>query len=400
MRWNTGSFASDYVRALMVVGVLAGCSGGGQDDTPLDTAGSLESAITGGNLVSTPSAPYGSTVSIGGCTALKIAANWYLTAWHCGFTAGANVAVSNAQDPSTNQFNTVISEVVKHPTTLVLANNHGFDLAMLRLQDTNPIVTWTPRYAVQADPSSGRGIGYGCDLIGPNWGKKTWADFNTIAYPDAVSNVNAFSSVGDPSLCQGDSGGPFFNIINTKYYLTGNASLQSQNSNPRGSAWTRVSPARDWVEAVRASLPGKNDFSEGNQGTFLNMGSNWCSEGAFAANNLMMQRACYMADDLNQRFDVHALGNSVYEFRHSSSPGNCLAIKAASTSNGAAVTTLPCDGSPNTQWGVSTIASNDTRLIVNMNSGRCMRAGSPNKDTHITQATCALSPDFSWVFTD
>jgi hypothetical protein len=333
------------------------------------------------------------------CSALKLNAFWYLTAQHCGFALGA-ATVTNALVPSNGpSYNTTIAQFADHPTTFFSPPGLRYDLTMVRLADTNPIPSWTPRYTLQVDNAGGRGVGYGCDnaLGSTNGGKKQWADFSTAAHPDHGSNMYWFASYGDPSLCPGDSGGPFFRIINTKYYLTGNASGQNQLSNPHFSTWGRVSPAQQWITAVAAGLGGYNDFGEGKEGTFLNKAGNSCATAN--GDSSMGQDFCRMADEPEQRFAVHIVGQ-FYEFRWVPLPSYCLAIQGASTADGAAVVVLPCDGSSNTRWLIDLFAS-DTHFAVveNINSGKCMVPSGTGFTGPITQRTCPTAdPLFAWLF--
>jgi len=403
MNQRIGSKIWILVGGFTALGVL-GCGAASEGDRSTDEdskLGEQGAAITGGGLVSSGLRPYTSTVNLG-CTALKVAANWYLTASHCAFSVNENIPGFG-----------VIDQSVVHPTAVINANHKGFDLRMLKLHDTNLTPAWTPSYAAQADPGTGRAVGFGCDTApgSTNGGQKQYADFITAANTDGVTNTYAFMSTGDPALCPGDSGGPFFNIVNKVPYLTGVASTQNQfdgpnNTHPTGilphvSGWARTNPAREWIEAVRADRPGVADFSEGNVGTFLSSSSNWCLYSRSAANGTTSQQPCFMADDSQERFTVHAVGSGFYEF-HSVSTGNCLAIKGASTADGAAVKTQACDGSDNTKWSMEGLAIDTFDFMVqNKRSGKCMRPNSNALQDPIIQSSCDFNNSlFRWAFTN
>jgi hypothetical protein len=396
---------------LASLALVAGC-GGGQDDRPLtdeaDAVAEQDAAITGGNLFEGNTFPYNTVVTLNGCSALKVGPKEYLSAWHCGFAVGT-ATVSNALSPSGGDWiSTEIVGVKNHPTLLSLsANQHGFDLAVVTLRDENSIPIFPLRFWSQPDSTIGTAVGYGCDNAAGsiNGGQKQWAHITSAPYPDPISNVNAFSSSGDPSLCPGDSGGPFFRVGLSggvrRFYLSGNASLQDQVSNPHFSAWTRVSPARDWILAVAGNSPGHNDFSEGNRGTFIHVASNWCVKSALLSGGAPVLAACGMADDDRERFDVHALGNDVYEFRTAANSSNCLATKTASGVDGEILTHRVCTGSDTERWRLETVNSHpDWRRFANVQTGKCMRAFPSDLGSKLIQWTCAFDKEFFWVFTD
>lgn len=411
---NTRSPVSIRLGAIVATGFLAACGGQSQDDTQIDDPGSIReihSSITGGSLVSplNTSWPYTATVQIsasGGssCSGLKLNAMWYLTASHCDFKTGQAVTVTNALVPSNGpSYNTTIAQAAHHPTTFSHPQLR-YDLALVRLGDSNAIPTWTPgRFRAQVDNAGGRGVGYGCDLApgSTNGGKKQWADFTTDADTDSHANVYWFKSYAIPSICAGDSGGPLYNIVNGSYYLTGITQAWNGPGNPNPvSVWARVNPAREWISAVISDLPGHNNFVHDSKGTFLSMNGSWCAEFyEFGTPGNMIQFPCKLADSLKQRFRIFSTTGG-YEFRWLENSSKCLAIKGASTTVGAAVTVLPCDGSNNTRWVLAPNPIQPTYpFIQNMNSGYCMAAVSTDLFSNVTQEICVSDPALAWTFT-
>lgn len=396
---NSLTFKTTLAAAFTLAGALA-CAGedpNSTEQTDEERVGEVNEAISGGSVVSSNVAPFTSIVKLGGCSATKVSSRWYLTAWHCGFQAGAAVTVSNS-NAGTGGTSHNITQVVNHPTTLGLTNGLGFDLAMVQLDTTNAIPSWTPTYTVQ-DPSSGRSVGFGCDSINAaNGGKKQFADYTTIHHPGAGANPYAFWSNGtNPQICPGDSGGPFFRIVNGTYRLSGVNSYYGSvpGSAGAGSGFARTYPAFRWIEAVRLNQAGKNDFSTGVTGSFINLWSNYCLRANGSIGTDAKQDACYMASDTSQRFQVTAVGGGFYEFRNSFT-GGCMAIKDASVANAALVTTRTCDGSDTTRWSVN--GNSDFNQIINKKSGKCLHTQATALGAAIDQNVCLNLTDYLWNF--
>lgn len=387
-------------------------------------AGEVQAAISGGSLVTSKYAPFSSIVKMGyknsafaageffsGCSAFKLASRWYLTAHHCGFQSnvGSTVTVTNNRDGSGGSTHT-ISNVVVHPSTLALAANPlGFDLVMVQLDSDNGIPAIDPIYADQFPSESGTMVGYGCDdytgthsvradgtyfdYAGGNNYKKQYATVTTVPYTTPpAGNPYAFSSNGlSPALCPGDSGAPFFKIVNGQYQMTGVNSAGGGGS----SSFARTYGANAWIDAVRANLPGKNEFSDYVRGTFINLWSNYCLEANVSNGQSSILDGCYMAASNLQRYQAMDKGGGYYEFQNLYT-GGCLAIANASIADAAPVTTVTCDGSDTTRWSIS--GTDDFRQVVNKKSGKCMHAQGTGVNAAIDQNVCQYTTDYFWVF--
>jgi hypothetical protein len=361
-----------------------------------EDVGSQSAPITGGRLLDTHVAPWGSAVKIGGCSGLKVSARWYLSAWHCRFDliVGQPVTVTSGFSGQGGTTHT-ISEGVIHPTTIQLSGNgYGYDLVMVKLDGDNAIPSWAPLYVHQSD-GPGTFVGYGCDEVGTNDGKKQFAGVNTVAYWNSNATAYAFTSNSlNPRICPGDSGGPFFRIFDNQYRLSGVNSTYGAGQG--GSDFARVYPASDWIEAVRSGLSGKNDFSNANEGTFLSSSSNYCfgSAGLGIPSNLQQ---CEMKASSANRFSVQVSGADL-KFVNSFARG-CLAILGASTADGARVTTRACDNHDTTRWQVVQGFGN-YRQIRNKHSGKCIRVEGNGPGSRVSQSTCQSTSDFFWLFSD
>jgi hypothetical protein len=400
MKFNdkiNGSFKTTSAAVFALASTLACGAEDPAGQVDAETVGHSAEPITGGDLVTSATAPWSSIVKMGGCSGLKVGSNWYLTAWHCGFQPNTSVTVTNSLSGSGGTTHT-IAQVVNHPTTLVLAgNNLGYDLAMIELSGTNSIPFLTPAYTAQP-PSPGIALGYGCDSIDPTHaGKKQFGNMTTVNHPWPGANTYAFwSNSIDPRLCPGDSGGPFVRLVDSTWMLSGVNSFQTGDVSPTGSGFARTYPAREWIEAVRAGLPGKNDFSNSNTGTFLNWWSNYCFFTNHNGNPAELME-CRMAADSSYRFRAEPGGGAFFQFRNSFSNG-CLAIVGGSTAEGAVVTSRPCDNSDTTKWAIQ--GTGDFRQIRNKKSGKCIQVDSPGVGSVVSQRTCQNTTDFFWLFSD
>lgn len=398
---NPSSISQVFPQAALVA-VLACTASIGCGDAMASGEGSSEDvgshgqAITGGTLVTGNAAPWSSVVNLGGCSALKVSARWYLSAWHCGYQSqvGQSITVTNSNDGTGGTAHT-ISQAVIHPTTLQLGGNGiGYDLVMVQLSSDNTIPSHSPSPVTQTANTQGTFAGYGCDNIGSNDFKKQIGTVTTVPYWNFAANAYAFTSNSlNPMICPGDSGGPFFTDVAGVLRLSGVNSTYGAGQG--GSDWARVSGAKEWIAALRAGAPGKNDFANQNIGTFLSQSSNFCLNNGVGNRTSIEQ--CSMADSFAQRFRAET--NGAYRQFRRSSGGGCLSIVGASTADGAQVSTQTCDNSNTTMWEVLQ-TTGDYRQYRNRHSGKCMRVANNAVTTFVTQATCQNTSDFYWLFSD
>jgi hypothetical protein len=382
------SFSKPSLAAMFAINTLA-C--GAQDQgfsqqTDAEPQAQNTAAITGGSLVTSTGAPWRSVVKLGGCSGTKLASRWYLTAWHCGFSAGQSITVTNSLDGLGGTTHT-ISQAVVHPTSLKWSTGEvGYDLALIQLDSTNSI----PAIGVGTTPqpaSQGTAVGYGCDLTDSSHnGKKQFGLMTTTSHPNATVDTYAFASFDtSPTLCSGDSGGPFLRLVGGSQLISG---VNSGQGSPAVIARTR--PATDWIQAVIADLPGHNNF-DGSSGVFVNWFSNWCLKDE-GVNQSAAQTECTM--NSVQRLKALDAGDGYYHFKNAA--GQCLGIRNASTSEGAGVAIRTCDGSDTDKWEIR--GSGDFRRFQNKKSGKCMQTDSTSIGDRITQRTCGSTTDHYWIF--
>jgi hypothetical protein len=354
--------------------------------------GQIEQEITGGSLVGNSLPPWGSAVRIGGCTGLKVGARWYLTATHCGFANGQSQTITSSLDGSGGTVHTLI-EVANHPSSFQLAvNSQWWDLTLVRVDSDNAIPIHTPTYSPQNVGDTGYFFGYGCDNTGGNGGKKQFGiSLPTGVPPDAPwpdLDPSCFYANGAPTVCPGDSGGPFFKVVNGQYQLAG----MNRAVSGAGSYWNRIYGGADWINAVKAGLPGHNNLTNGNSGTFINMSSNDCLGSDFK------QDACRFREDSTQRYFV-VVSEGKTRFKICGfEKCFCLGPVGGGTAAGVEIRNVTC-GTTESNW-TSQNAIGQFRQYKNEKSGKCMRSTSTASGTSIVQGTCANTQDYYWVFSD
>jgi hypothetical protein len=78
------------------------------------------------------------------------------------------------------------------------------------------------------------------------------------------------------------------------------------------------------------------------------------------------------------------------------SSGKCLDVERGSKDDGAAVIQYDCHAGPNQRWKITEKAANSYR-IVNVNSGKCLRARGGAAGIPVEQWTCSDEDDQSWA---
>jgi hypothetical protein len=360
--------------------------------------GTTAQDITGGNLFASNIAPWSSVVSFnsGQCTGLKVGSLYYLTANHCGFVNGQFVTISNALDGVSQMHDHSIVQVFDHPTTFLgrvppKDLTGQWDLALVKVEYDDGIPVHTPSYAVEVVGDTGYFFGYGCDKVNAGHaGQKQWGlsspTVNSLSYIDVLFRAN-----NQPQLCPGDSGGPFFKVVNGVYRLEGmNRWAYDPPSN--ASVWNRIYGAGHWLDAVKAGLPGHNDFSNGNQGTFLSKSSNSCLGLSWT------QQVCSFLESPDQRFTVMASAGQLQFVGQGNNAGQCLGVN--NTLLGTPITHVTC-GSSGSYWTTQNPdASGRYRQYKNVWSQRCMHNLSLGSGTGYDLQACANSTDQYWTFSD
>jgi hypothetical protein len=385
--------------ALLLAGLAAtsAIACGAEDPSAIDgdesEVGQIEEGITGGSLVTNNNAPWGSAVKIGGCSGLKVGARWYLTATHCGFATGQTQTITNSLNGLGGTSHT-LSEVANHPSTFQLAvNNQWWDLTLIRVNSDNAIPIHTPTFSAQSVGDQGYFLGYGCDNANPGNANKKQFGFSTPTQVPPASpwpglDPNTFYAASSPTVCPGDSGGPFFKVVGTQYHLAG----MNRAVSGSGSYWNRIYGAADWINAVKGGLPGHNNFTGGNGGTFINMWSNICLD--TQSGSQYKQQACRFLERPVQRAWVGIDGTKT----RFGTNGVCLGPVNGSTASGAAIGNVTC-GTTESNW-TSQNPSGQFRQWKNEKSGLCMQSTSTAIGANIVQGTCTNTQDDYWVFSD
>lgn len=399
-----GQLRQRYALLLASFVAISAIACGAEDPSVRDESesdvGKIAQDITGGTLVADNNgAPRSSVVKIqiggvGGisCTGLKVGALWYLTANHCGFLQGQLVTTTNALDGNFTNDHSIV-QVFDHPTDFLsrvtMANTAAWDLTLVQVEYDDGIPSHTPSYAVSLVGDTGTFFGYGCDSLNAGHsGKKQ------IGISSPTVNSNSFPgtliyATGTPQSCSGDSGGPFFKIVNGVYRLAGT----DRGHDANGTWWNRVFGASQWIDAVKAGLPGHNDLSNGKEGTFLSKTSNSCM-GSFYT-----QQSCRFLESADQRFTVVVSGGNLRFVGQGNNAGQCLGV--ADTFSGTAITHVAC-GTPASNWTTQNPdASGRYRQYKNVWAQHCMRSVSLGNGTGYDQQPCSSAnayPDQYFAF--
>jgi len=316
----------------------------------------------------------------------------YLTANHCGFVKDQVIGISNELDGLKWNDHGIV-QAWDHPTTFLSRVTTGesdqWDLTLLQVDWDDGIPIHTPTYAAENAGDTGTFFGYGCDTANP--GNSGWKQFgissptvNSTSFPDVVFQANSL-----PQVCPGDSGVPFFKVISGVYRLAG----MNRGFADTRSRWQRIYGASQWLDAVKAGLPGINVLTNGSQGTFLSKTSNRCMGGFFT------QQVCRFLESADQRFTVQVSGSQLQFVGQGSNAGQCLGVN--SSFSGTAITHVTC-GTPQSYWTTQNPdASGRYRQYKNVYAGHCMRSVSAGSGTGYDQQPCASPtayPDQYFVF--
>jgi len=370
---------------------------GAEDPSVMDESesdvGKIAQDITGGTLVADNNGvPRSSVVKmqIGGvngitCTGLKVGPLLYLTANHCGFAQGQLVTTTNALGGNFTNDHSVV-QVFDHPTTFLRRVNNSsalssqWDLALVQVEYDDGIPVHTPNYLKQSGGDTGTFFGYGCDNLNPaNSGKKQFG----VSSPTASFNNSIFSASSRPSGCPGDSGGPFFKIVNGVFRLEG----VDRAGDGTSSYWNRVFGASQWLDAVKAGLPGINDLTNGKEGTFLSKTSNFCMGSFFN------QQACRFLESADQRFTVVASGGQLQFVGQGVNAGQCLGVP--DSFSGTHLTHVTC-GTPQSKWTTQNTDASGYKQYKNVFAQHCMRSVSLGTDfgPGYDQQVCSNPTDY------
>jgi hypothetical protein len=257
-RENNGETTMRYLYALSI-GVLSltACSVQPQDDeAPL--AGQDE--LINGHVAT--EAEYPATVSLGGCTGVKVGPRHFLTAAHCVSNPQSVTQVSlTARNDASGALTLAVASANNHPQwescTECLGDGsmHDFglrpDISLIIVQQLTPEI---PIAEIDATPVAvGSDItlaGYGCENIQPAPPPRLKVgDSESIdpldldpatTIPGGYVTSYGYAVVPNaPSLCPGDSGGPLYRT-GTNKVIGINALLSGHSGGVVGNWFTRV----------------------------------------------------------------------------------------------------------------------------------------------------------------
>jgi hypothetical protein len=260
-------------RALAACGLVMGivACGPADDGAMLDSSddpsgvGQVAQGIVGGTTVTTDentAVPFISAVKTsGGCSAVKIANNRFLSAAHCRSPNNTSVEITNAIDGVLRTTYTIPAGKSRLHPSFKLGNNAPEGQVSTNVYDVALFdVTSGPSFA--ATPASGRLIGTGVALTSvgygleagtcPNTGgKKQKGAFTSKADGAGITDrfVHNIIDQSDPSLCGGDSGGPLFLGTGASAVVVGVNSAVSRPAAPNLplSFFTRLSNVFEWI---------------------------------------------------------------------------------------------------------------------------------------------------------
>ena len=241
--------------------VVTGCSAPSNSDS--EAVAALADELVGGHVAT--EAEYPSTVSLGGCTGVKVGPRHFLSAAHC-FGNLSMAQLSMTADNNAQNFVTLtISSIVEHPQWLNCTscagdssfNDFGLkpDFALITVQELTPDV---PQAVIDPTPVAiGDSVtltGYGCENgVGQPSGPSRFkvGDTHTVNpsdLNDAASIPGGFNTTKgpeldptSPGLCPGDSGGPLFRAGTNKVIgINALVSFNGSTGNPVGNWHTRL----------------------------------------------------------------------------------------------------------------------------------------------------------------
>jgi hypothetical protein len=373
---------------------------GAEDPSVMDESeadvGKIAQDITGGTRVADNNgAPRSSVVSLNGqCTGLKIGPLSYLTANHCGFVQGQVIGITNALNGGLWNDHGIV-QVFDHPTTFLgrvpVKNNlnNKWDLTLLQVDYDDGIPSFNPSFDIQRASDTGIFFGYGCDNL--NSANSGWKQFGISSSTTSFSN-SVFSASARPQICPGDSGGPFFKQVNGAFILEG-VNRAYDTAPGTGSFWNRIYGAAQWLDAVKAGLPGINDLTNGKAGTFLSKTSNRCMGGFYK------QEECRFLESADQRFTVVVSGGNLQFLGQGNNAGQCLGV--LDTFSGTAVTHVTCNTTASNWTIQNTDASGKYKQFKNVWAQHCMRNLGLGNGTGYDQQPCSNTtayPDQFFVF--
>ncbi|HYQ18554.1 MAG TPA: trypsin-like serine protease, partial [Polyangiaceae bacterium] len=212
---------------LSLLAVTACSAGAGDGEVDV-----LSDGLVGGHVAA--ESEYPATVSLGGCTGVKVGPRHFLSAAHC-FSGSTQSTLSVTTDNNAQNFQTLtISSINIHPEYQNCSacsgdgsmSDFGFkpDAALIVVQELTPNI---PTAVIDSTPVAvGAAVtltGYGCENgVGQPSGPSRLKvgdthSINPLSLSDATSIAPAFVTTygpgGDsssPGLCPGDSGGPLF----------------------------------------------------------------------------------------------------------------------------------------------------------------------------------------------
>jgi hypothetical protein len=241
--------------------VLVGCSASSQGDG--EAVASRDDQLVGGHVAT--EAEYPSTVSLGGCTGVKVGPRHFLSAAHCfGDLSISQLSVS-ADNNAQNFITLTVSSVVEHPEWLnctTCAGDHSMsdfglrpDFALITVQELTPDI---PVAVLDPTPVAiGDAVtltGYGCENgVGQPSGPSRLkvGDTHTVdpfTLSDAASIPTDFNTTdgpaldpSSPGLCPGDSGGPLYRTGTNKVVgINALVSFNGDTGTPVGNWHTRL----------------------------------------------------------------------------------------------------------------------------------------------------------------
>lgn len=365
--------------ALFGLAAVAGCGAGTDLDDPTATG---SGPLTGSIEVTGDFEPFDAVVRYNSsfCTATKIGARRFLTAAHCmdGFTPGTTISMSMKADQS--DVNTyTISRVDQHPSWELRNVVAVYDEAIFEITvDTPSIRALGIRTARVADGQTGLIVGHGCDSTGPNSWKKQAAFAQAGPFENTTGNYthNVMITSDRVALCPGDSGGPILVQASSGAWEVGGVNSWIDNQPPAltHSAIARTGNVRGWIAA-----PGRNDFTIGSVGTFLNGDSALCMgvDGNSTASGAHVSQFWCDGRDFpsdNQYWRLRADGAGGFRFVNTRS-NLCMGLDGTGLANGDRVAQFACDASSTTatkqSWRFVRTSGNFYQ-VRNSRSGKCV----------------------------
>lgn len=238
---------------------MSGC-GQSSDDGSIE---SLADELVGGHVAT--EAEYPATVSLGGCTGVKVGPRHFLSAAHC-FGNPSMATLSVTADNNAQNFQTLsVASVNVHPEYTNCSacagdgsmSDFGFrpDVALIIVHELTPsIATAVIDSSPVAVGASVTLTGYGCENgVGQPSGPARFKVGDThsidpLLLSDAASIPAAFTTTygpavdaSAPGLCPGDSGGPLYRTgTNQVIGINALVSFSGEQGTPVGNWFTRL----------------------------------------------------------------------------------------------------------------------------------------------------------------